>query len=308
MDVRERNKSSSTKPSSDDPLSRGRLSTAVLQASAGLVASAAFLPLVAFGGWVAKRNAAAAAATTKNKGDNTPPGKEVAVSSGPPQKEAGATTSSSDHTDDSSSTGSGGELPGRPEEEANPCHPESSDKQDTTTTATPAIIATTPSPTTATTTTTEFHDDFVIVKYIEPGSTRQDTRAEAGARAKHGGEEGVPTIAPKIKRRAGADKVVGKAKANTLFGSRFRERVGDALDRSVRGLEDQLWATTSATEERGCADEAKVSLEEVETCLLQVETQVGARDAFFLCSSCFNCTSSYFRLPEFRNKTIVFPI
>lgn len=261
--------------------------TTILQASAGLVASVAFLPLVAFGGWVAKRNAAAAAAT-KKKGDNTSPEKEAVVS-GPPQEEA-ATPSSSDHTDNSSN--SSGELPGR-SEEANPCSPEGLEKQDTTAT-TATTTATTANPTT---TTTEFHNDFVIVKYTEPASTQQGTRAAAGARAKHGGEEGVPTTAPEIKRRTGADKGVGKAKDDTLFGSRFRERVGDALDRSVRGLEDQWWATTSTADERECADEAKVSLEEVETCLLQVETQVGARDAFFCAAVLFDFLLS--RLPDF---------
>lgn len=242
---------------------------AALQASAGLVATAAFLPLAALGGWVAKRNAAAG--TPKKKGDSTPPPEEELVVGGPPQEQAGATTTTT-ATSNPTDKNCNDELPGHPED-AKPCPPplEGPENQSRDTTAT----ARTPT----TTTTTEFHDDFVIVKYTKPASPQQGARAAAGARAKHVGEGAGagPAKAPKTKRRVvGVGKGVGKTKANAIFGSRFRDRVGDALERSVRGLEDQWWAASSAAEDRACAgDEAKASLEEVETCLLQVETQVG---------------------------------
>ncbi|CAM9916166.1 unnamed protein product, partial [Laminaria digitata] len=86
----------------------------------------------------------------------------------------------------------------------------------------------------------------------------------------------VPVIPPQTKRRVrGGGKGIGaRAMKNLLFGSRFRDRIGDALERSVQGLEEQLWTSPSAAEDRVCDDQAKVTLEEVETCLLQVETQV----------------------------------
>ena len=208
------------------------------------MASVAVLPLVAFGGWIVRRNSAAAAsaaaAATKNKSDNKPPSAKEVNSS--------TNTSGNDHT-----TATVGD--GSPERrKADTCDPEKKDNG----------------------TTSEIKDDFVIVKYAESAHIRQGARASAGPGEKPAEDVIAPTQTNK--RHPSGDECVGP-RANIVPSRARRSSIGGALE---NGSGEQQCRT--ATSPSAAGDEARATdktekegaLEAIVNCLLQVERKVGA--------------------------------